>query len=285
MLKRIFFETKMTWTRVIILSILCGIIPGVLMIPKALLNTSFQQPGISYEFWILMAMYIILNCKTPQEAGFKTFIFFLISQPLIYLVQVPYYYDGWKIFNYYPFWAVLTVLTLPGGMIAWYTKKNKWYSIPILMVACIILIYELPMFAFSCYQHFPKMSLACLFIIALLILFPYLLFEKKSYRMITWIIICIFLIAASHREYQYNIIDNATYFYDLSYEGPYTVVEDGDIFSIDFEGNEMHVNYNIYRLRQLNMEGKEEIIILDGNGQQHQITVEYHYEVVLVKEN
>ena len=62
-----------------------------------------------------MAMYIILNCDSPLEAGKKTFIFFLISQPLIYLVQVPFSWLHWAIFVYYPTWGILTLFTFPGA--------------------------------------------------------------------------------------------------------------------------------------------------------------------------
>ena len=52
-------------------------------------------------FQIMFAMIIISNCKTPKEAAAKTFVFFLISQPLIYLLQVPFSWQGWGLFHYY----------------------------------------------------------------------------------------------------------------------------------------------------------------------------------------
>ena len=85
----------MSWKLVIILSVICGVIPGLLMVPEQLSGTSFQMPGISFEFWICAGLFISLNCNKPLDAGLKVFVFFLISQPLIYLVQVPFSLLGW----------------------------------------------------------------------------------------------------------------------------------------------------------------------------------------------
>ena len=80
-IEKIFFQTHMSWKFVLFLSVMCGVIPELLMIPTFFENTSFRQPGISFEFWILMTMFIVLNCEKPLEAGIKTFALFLISQP------------------------------------------------------------------------------------------------------------------------------------------------------------------------------------------------------------
>ena len=91
----------------------------------ALKNTSFRDIGIGYEWWILFAMLIITNCKTAKEASLKTFIFFLISQPIVFLVQP----NGAELFfRYYPNWIIPTLATLPMAYIGWYTKKDKIYA-------------------------------------------------------------------------------------------------------------------------------------------------------------
>ncbi len=41
------------------------------------------------------------------------FFFFLISQPLIYLLQVPFSSMGFELFIYYKYWFIWTLLTIP----------------------------------------------------------------------------------------------------------------------------------------------------------------------------
>ena len=69
------------------------------MIPSFLADTSLQDPGIYLEAWFVLALFVILNCGSALEAGKKCFVFFLISQPLIYLVQVPFAFLGWGILS------------------------------------------------------------------------------------------------------------------------------------------------------------------------------------------
>jgi len=181
-LERLFFHTKMTWPRVLLFALVCGIVPGVLMLPAALADTSLQQPGITFEFWIFAALLIILNCEKPTEAGIKTFVFFLISQPLIYLVQVPFASMGWQLFSYYPRWGILTLCTLPGGMIAWYCRKDNLPAVLIFSVANFLLCVSLARFVRTTVQHFPHLLLTDLFIIAEITGFILLLFRRRTTR-------------------------------------------------------------------------------------------------------
>lgn len=69
-------------------------------------NTSFRDISISFEVWILFGILIIMNSKSAKESALKCFIFFLISQPLVYLSQVPFSNLGWKILGYYKNWII-----------------------------------------------------------------------------------------------------------------------------------------------------------------------------------
>lgn len=128
----LFGGIEMTWKRLLLLSVAAGIISGGLLCIPVLEDTSLTDNGTSFEWWIFLAIVIITNCKKPLEAACKTFIFFLISQPLIYLVQVPFCWLHWGIFGYYPEWFLMTLLTFPGAFLGWFVTKKKWYSLLIL---------------------------------------------------------------------------------------------------------------------------------------------------------
>ena len=182
-LEKLFFHTKMTWTRVLWAAVLCGVVVGALMIPPFLENTSLRQPGTTFEFWIRAALVIILNCEKPVEAGLKTFVFFLISQPIIYLVQVPFSWLHWGIFSYYPYWAKLTLLTLPGGMLAWYVRRGDILASLLLCAAEGLLCLVLPTYVRHVLRAFPEMLLAALFTAGEIVLLPTVLLRPKWLRL------------------------------------------------------------------------------------------------------
>lgn len=183
-LHKLFFELKMTWKKVLIFAVLSAVLAaGVLLLP-GINRTSVSNIGVTFECWILFALIIIINCETPLEAGLKTFVFFLISQPLIYLLQVPFNPMGWELFSYYPRWAVWTVLCFPGAMLAWFVKKDKWYSALILSVATGFLAYECIYFLHDCVDHFPHMLIATLFCAVLAVILILALLKNRRNRLI-----------------------------------------------------------------------------------------------------
>lgn len=184
-LHKLFFETKMTWPRVILFALATAVLTAALLIVPIFRDTSFENIGVTYEAWFLFALIIIMNCDKPLEAGLKTFVFFLISQPLIYLLQVPFSSAGWELFDYYGFWFKLTLLTLPGGMIAWFVKKDNLLSALILAVATGFLGFHLVNFLNTCIGHFPKYLLSVIFIAAEIVVFILVLLNKNRNRIIT----------------------------------------------------------------------------------------------------
>lgn len=117
----------MTWGRVLLFAAAVGIYTGVVMLIPFLDETSFQDIGVAYEWWVVFAVIIVVNCKKSWEAMLKCFVFFLVSQPVIYLVQIVFgslsFADAWG--YYLNFWLPMTVLTLPGGFIAYFCKKQN----------------------------------------------------------------------------------------------------------------------------------------------------------------
>ena len=193
MLKKLFGGIDLTWKKLIIFAVLAGVYTAIMAIIPALKYTSFSSIVATFEVWILFGILIIMNSKSNKDAAFKCFIFFLISQPLIYLIQVPFSYQGWNLFGYYKFWFIWTVLCIPMGYIGYYMKKDKWWGYLILFPIILLLAYQysyyLPRFIFS----FPKYILVCLFCIATLIIYPLYIFNNKKIR-ITGLIISIILI-------------------------------------------------------------------------------------------
>ena len=132
-LRKVFGGLEMSWRNTIVFAIIMGIWTALmaLLVPD---GDSFHDIVVTPEWWVLPAVFIIVNCKKPLEAALKTFVFFLISQPLVYLIQVPFNSLGWGLFGFYPYWLKITLLTFPGAFLGWFIKHDKWYSGLILSV-------------------------------------------------------------------------------------------------------------------------------------------------------
>ena len=196
MIDKLFDSIEMTWKKVIIFAVISAIFAATMLIIPFTIHTSLSAPGTTFEYWILAALVIIINCKKPIEASLKTFVFFLISQPLIYLIQVPFSNLGWNIFMYYPRWLVLTILTIPGAFIAWYVKKDNLLSALILSVATAFLTYQGMYYLPYVRNHFPFYSLAFIFCFALAFGLIFVLLRDKRNRIISLCITFLALIAS-----------------------------------------------------------------------------------------
>lgn len=183
-LKNPFCGIEMTWGKVIVFAIIAGVYTGLmaLLVPD---GNSFHDIAVYPEAWILLALLIITNCKTPLDAALKTFIFFLISQPLVYLLQVPFNYMGWGIFKYYPYWFIVTLATFPGAFVAWFVKKDKWYSGLILSVATAFLVCAGVYYINSFQTSFPNHLLSVIYCFGIIPVFVFGIFKDKIPRIIT----------------------------------------------------------------------------------------------------
>ncbi len=177
-----FCTQKMSWGKVILLAVATAVLTAVLKLLPVFNNTSFQDIAINPECWILFAVFILVNCMRWQEAAIKTFVFFLISQPLIYLIQVPFSKMGFGLFQYYRFWFIATVLTLPGAVIAYQVKRKDWLSVAVLSVALAFLSYMAATYFWSVRAGFPNHLLSLCFCILLAFFFVFALLEQKSHR-------------------------------------------------------------------------------------------------------
>lgn len=195
-MKRLFRETNMTWKLVIILAVISAIFSAAMLTIPATKDTSLAYIGIYPDAWFVLAILIIMNCKSAKEAAIKTFVFFLISQPLIYLLQVPFSYLGWRIFMYYPRWFVATILTLPGAAVAYLVKKQNWLSVAILSVATGYLSLASANYTRRCLRNFPSGIVGAIFCMASAIVLALALFDKKKHKIAAIVIIALAYAAA-----------------------------------------------------------------------------------------
>lgn len=186
MLNKLFFKTEMTWKRVILFAIGVAVFTAAMLVIPFTIHTSLSNPGTYLESWVLFALIIIMNCNKSLEAGLKTFVFFLISQPLIYLLQVPFSSLGWQIFMFYPQWGLLTLLTFPGAMIAWLIKKDNVLSAIILSFATMYLTFQGIYFMCEMLNFFPHNLLSFIYCFVLIFVFILVLLKNKRNRIIAF---------------------------------------------------------------------------------------------------
>ncbi len=190
-LHKIFGGINLTWLKVIILAVVTGVYTGLINQVPFLLDTSFRDIAISFEVWVFLGTFIIMNSKSNLDSALKCFVFFLISQPLVYLVEVP--FAGWEIMNYYRNWILWTILTFPMGFIGYYLKKDKWWGLFILIPVLILLAFHYAGFLGDTMFSFPKHLLSCIFCAVTMIIYILAIFSGKKTR-ITGLIICAALI-------------------------------------------------------------------------------------------
>lgn len=181
-LNKLFFETKMTWPRVILLAVGSAVLTAAVLIIPFLARTSISYLGVTPEAWFIPALIIILNSEKPLEAAAKTFVFFLVSQPLIYLLQVPFSSMGWGLFGYYKYWFGITLLTFPGAILAWLVKKNNFFSALIMSVATGFVGMVFAESLVVLLRDFPNMLVRVLFTLLEIVVFIFLLLKGKKGR-------------------------------------------------------------------------------------------------------
>ncbi|MBQ6396462.1 hypothetical protein IJH89_02660 [Candidatus Saccharibacteria bacterium] len=182
-LEKVFGGLNFSWPRLVIFSIVMGVYTALvaMLTPD---GCSLHDIAVTMEWWVLPAILIIVNSKKPLEAALKTFVFFLISQPLVYLVQVPFSYMGWRLFGYYRFWFLITLLTFPGAFVGWYIKKDKWYSGVVLSVMTVLLALTGVGYAKGLLDNFPNHLLSIIYCFGIIPVFILGILKDKKPRLI-----------------------------------------------------------------------------------------------------
>ncbi len=184
-MKKIFGGINLTWPKIIIMALIMGIYTALVCIIPSLLDTSFHDIAVTFEVWVFFGIFIIMNSKSNVDSALKCFVFFLISQPLVYLLQVPFKEDGWQLLSFYPFWFGLTVLCLPMGYIGYYLKKDKWWGLFILCPMILLVgdsyLQYLNRFLFAIPQHL----LTVIFCAVTMVAYPLLIFKNKVAKIVS----------------------------------------------------------------------------------------------------
>ena len=251
MFDKLFFGIRMTWPKVIILALASAVVTAAFLVIPFTQNTSLANMGVTVEAWVFLALIIIMNCEKPLEAGLKTFVFFLISQPLIYLLQVPFSIQGWHLFAYYPLWLLITVLCFPGAMIAWLVKRDDLLGSLILSVATAFLAFMGVQYLSWCINDFPKHLLTVLFIAFEIVVFIFVLLKNRRGRIISSAVTLAAIIVFSIvLIFGMNGGIDTMSAYDIADEHHWTVTQvEGDIQQItvdDETGHTMIVNADKY---------------------------------------
>ncbi len=175
---------NLTWPGVILYAVGTALLTAVFLIVPIFRGTSFVRMGETLEAWIFFAVIIIANARSPLDSALKTFVFFLISQPLIYLFQVPFSGLGWGLFRYYKYWFVLTLCTFPAAFVGWYIRKKNWLSLLILLPVLFLLAY-LGKDGLKHVTHaFPHLLIMVVFCVLQIFLYLYSFTEKNAQKIV-----------------------------------------------------------------------------------------------------
>ena len=175
-IKKLFGGINLTWPKLISAAVFAGAFTALMAIIPALHYTSFLAITATFE------ALIIVNSKSNLDAAWKCFVFFLISQPLVYLIQVPFSPLGWDLFGYYKYWFIWTLLCFPMGYIGYYMKKDNWWGYLILLPMILLTALSYQTYFSDFLFSSPRYILVTLFCAAAMIFYPVVIFENRKIR-------------------------------------------------------------------------------------------------------
>ena len=222
-MKKLFGGINLTWKKLIIFAILAGVYTAVMTLLPFTKDTSFRDIAVYLEWWILFGIIIICNSKSPLDSALKCFVFFLISQPLVYLIQVPFNDLGFGLFMYYKYWFLWTLACLPMGFIGYYIKKKSIISMIILLPMLLLIAFMGLGYYSSVVSNFPHHLLSLIACILMIIVIVCSLFDKTKYKVIllSLVTLCVagYIVlkgGINTPVYEtYKTLDN----YDIKFEG------------------------------------------------------------------
>ena len=177
-MKNILGGINLTWPKVIVMAIIMGVYTAIMAMLGVVHDTSFSDLTVTFEVWIFFGIFIIMNSKSAKDSALKCFIFFLISQPLVYLIQD--FVNHSNLFNiYYRYWFMWTIACIPMGFVGYYMKKDKWYGLFILVPILLLLSGEYSTYLSETMFSFPRHLLTTIFCIITLIIYPLVIFNNK----------------------------------------------------------------------------------------------------------
>jgi hypothetical protein len=282
-LHKIFGGLNMSWPVVIAMSVILGVYTALMamLVPD---GNSFHDIAVTPEWWVLPAIIIIVNCKKPLESALKVFVFFLISQPLVYLIQVPFNNMGWGLFQYYPYWLKITLATFPAGFVGWYLKKDEWYSGVILSFMTVFLVYTGINYIGGFEDSFPNHFFTTIYCFGIIPVFIFGIFKKWQPRLTTAIITIIatiiIVVVTTLSGGEYYETSRTYYVKDGDMFNEYEFVGEARVTSWfgDGEGDAEVINYDSgYSIKIAGRRGHEyKFTVTDENDTEYYFR--YHYD-------
>ena len=267
--KKLFGGIDLSFKKLIIFAVIAGLYTGIMAMLPIAKDTSFADITISFEVWILFGIFIIMNSKSAIDSALKCFVFFLISQPLVYLIQD--FINHSNLFlTYYRFWIACTIATFPMGFIGYFMKKDKWWGLVILTPILIFLGLHYSGFLNQTIYSFPYHLLSTVFCFITLLLYPICIFNNKKVKTAGIIISSLIILAMTiitfinKTGYNTTILVNggeAGAVFDDSYN---VYLEDSKYGKVYIEYDESLEDYKINA--EFKRAGKTDLIIEDSNG-------------------
>ncbi len=284
-MKKLFGSINLTWPKVIIMAIIMGIYTAVMaMIPMAK-DTSFSDLTVTFEVWILFGIFIIMNSKSAKDSALKCVIFFLISQPIVYLLQDVINHSN--LFNtYYRYWFMWTIACIPMGFIGYYMKKDKWWGLIILTPMLLFLGVQYIGYFSKAMFSFPRHLLTVIFCIVTLVIYPLAIFNNKKIK-ITGLIISILIIISGAiicfvkpPVYSTDILaDSEELYFDDTYKVNIADKKYGDLSIIYIESIESWMVHAEFKKA-----GKTEFVLESPDGEKREYSLTIRRDTYSVKE-
>ena len=287
-MKKIFGGVNLTWPKLIIMAIVLGVYTAIMAMLPIARDTSFTDLAVTFEVWIFFGIFIIMNSKSAFDSALKCFVFFLISQPLIYLVQDV--VNGSQLFVlYYRNWVPWTIACLPMGFIGYYMKKDQWWGLLILVPILGLLGVHYNQYLSKVMFSFPRHFLTVLFCAITLILYPVVIFHNKIARrggvLISTFIILVASILCFLNPFTYStdlLLSSEEHYFDDTYQVYFLDSNYGDV-SLKYES--VLDCWMIHA--DLKREGKTELVLVspDGHKRTFEITIRDHSYDIEEKED
>ena len=267
--KKLFGGIDLNWKKLIIFAIIAGVYTAIMAMLPITKNTSFADIAISFEVWILFGIIIIMNSKSAKDSALKCFIFFLISQPLVYLTQDIINHSN-LFLTYYRFWIIWTICTIPMGFIGYFMKKDNWWGLVILTPMLIFLGVHYSGFLGETLYYFPHHLLSTLFCIVTLLLYPICIFKNRKVKLTGIIISLIIIISMTFISFSNNTTYNTTILVsdsetDEVFDDTYKVyLEDDKLGKVHIEYDESLETYKVDA--EFKKAGTTNLVLEDSNG-------------------
>ena len=268
-LEKVFGGINLTWKKLIPFAILAGIYTAVMAMLPIAKDTSFADISISFEVWILFGILIIMNSKSAIDSALKCLVFFLISQPLVYVIQDVINHSN-LFETYYKNWVIWTICTFPMGFIGYFMKKDKWWGLVILAPMLLFLGIHYSGFLNQTRYNFPYHLLSTIFCVITLLLYPISIFKNKKIKIAGTVISILILVIMTALAFLKSTSYNTTVLINggdagAVFDDTYKVyLENDKLGDVYIEYNNALEDYMVNA--EFKKAGKTNLILEDQNG-------------------